>query len=46
MKRILLIALVAIFFHSCKIGKNYKGTEFEQPTSYAQEDPDRTVEPL
>jgi multidrug efflux system outer membrane protein len=38
MKRILLLALLAILFHSCKIGKNYKGTEFVQPTSYAQED--------
>ena len=43
MKRILLIVLVAIFFHSCKIGKNYKGTEFVQPASYTQEDPGRTV---
>jgi multidrug efflux system outer membrane protein len=43
MKRILLIALVAILFHSCKIGKNYKGTEFVQPTSFAQEDTTRVV---
>jgi multidrug efflux system outer membrane protein len=43
MKRILLIALVAILFHSCKIGKNYKGTEFVQPDSYRQEAPEMTV---
>ena len=43
MKRIVLIALVAILFHSCKIGKNYRGTEFEQPDSYAQEKLERAV---
>lgn len=43
MKRILLILLVAVLFHSCKIGKNYTGTELEQPTSYAQEDLGRTM---
>ncbi len=43
MKRILLIALVAFVLHSCKIGKNYRGTEFSQPTSYTQEDPGKAV---
>ena len=43
MKRILFILLFAILFQSCKIGKNYKGTEFVQPDSYAQEAPEMTV---
>jgi multidrug efflux system outer membrane protein len=43
MKRILLILLFAILFHSCKIGKNYKGTEFVQPDAYAQEAPETVV---
>ena len=29
--------------HSCKIGKNYTGTELEQPTSYGQEAPGLAV---
>jgi multidrug efflux system outer membrane protein len=43
MKRILYIILAIVLLHSCKIGKNYKGTEFNQPTSYAQQDPDASV---
>jgi multidrug efflux system outer membrane protein len=43
MKRILFILLFAILFQSCKIGKNYKGTEFVQPDSYAQEAREMTV---
>ena len=43
MKRILYIILAIALLHSCKIGKNYRGTEFNQPTSYAQQDPDATV---
>ena len=43
MKQLLSILLVAVFLHSCKIGKNYSGTELEQPTSYAQEAPEMTV---
>lgn len=39
MKRLLLIVLVAIFLHSCKIGKNYKGTDLVQPDKYAQQGP-------
>ena len=44
MKKSLLILLVAISFHSCKIGKNYQGVELSQPDSYAQADTMRIVE--
>lgn len=44
MKKILLILLVAILSHSCKIGKNYQGTELNQPNSYSQADTMQVVE--
>ena len=43
MKRLLAIVLAILLLHSCKVGKNYKGTEFNQPTSFAQVDPESTV---
>ena len=45
MKQRLLIALalVGILLQSCKIGKNYRGTELVQPNSFSQEDPGRIV---
>lgn len=45
MKRILLIALLALFSHSCKVGKNYRGTDFVQPGSYSQEAGARSLVP-
>jgi multidrug efflux system outer membrane protein len=38
MKKSLLILFLLAALYSCKIGKNYKGTEFIQPTTYAQKD--------
>lgn len=38
MKKYLYIMLLLTALYSCKIGKNYKGTEFIQPTTYAQKD--------
>lgn len=43
MKKLALIVLVILLMHSCKVGKNYKGTEFNQPTSFSQIDPDGSV---
>ncbi|PQB04174.1 efflux transporter outer membrane subunit [Aureitalea marina] len=43
MKRLFAIGLTILLLHSCKVGKNYKGTEFNQPTSFAQVNPDDTV---
>jgi len=34
MKRISWIAVVVLLFSSCKMGKNYKGTEFVPPETY------------
>ena len=44
MKRLLLIALVALLLQNCKIGKNYRGTDFVQPDKYAQQVPGLQVE--
>jgi multidrug efflux system outer membrane protein len=38
MKKFILILILFGALYSCKIGKNYKGTEFVQPTAYAQKD--------
>ncbi len=38
MKKSLLILVLLAALYSCKIGKNYKGTEFYQPTTFAQKD--------
>jgi multidrug efflux system outer membrane protein len=43
MKRLLYILAIAALLQACKAGKNYKGTEFVQPTSYRQADTLRTV---
>ncbi len=43
MKRLLYILVIAALFQACKAGKNYKGTEFVQPTSYRQADTLKTV---
>ena len=44
MKRLLLIALVALLMQNCKIGKNYQGTDLVQPDKYAQQVPGLQVE--
>ena len=43
MKRALVILVIFIALSSCKIGKNYKGTDFAQPNAFAQADTTATV---
>lgn len=38
MKKLITILLLAVFAFSCKMGKNYKGTDVYIPESYAQAD--------
>ncbi len=40
MKKATYLFLGLILFQSCKIGKNYTGTEFSQPQGYSQENGD------
>jgi len=43
MKKLVTILLIAALLQGCKAGKNYKGSNLVQPTSYAQADTLRTV---
>ena len=43
MKKLVYILVIAALLQACKAGKNYKGTEFNQPTSYRMQDTLRTV---
>ncbi|MGB5236494.1 MAG: efflux transporter outer membrane subunit [Flavobacteriaceae bacterium] len=38
MKKALFILAIFVVVSSCKVGKNYKGTDFAQPNSYAQDE--------
>lgn len=38
MKKLLLFLAVLVLAYSCKMGKNYKGTDFVMPESFNQED--------
>jgi len=44
MKRLIYLLVIPILLFACKAGKNYKGTEFVQPTSYRQADTMKVVE--
>ena len=43
MKKALVILVILIAISSCKIGKNYKGTDFAQPNAYSQADTTATI---
>ena len=43
MKRALAILAIILTVGSCKVGKNYKGTDFAQPNSYSQADTNATI---
>ena len=43
MKKALVILIVLIVVASCKVGKNYKGTDFGQPSAFNQADTTATV---
>lgn len=44
MKRLIYVLAIPVLLFACKAGKNYKGTEFIQPTSYRQADTMKIVE--
>ena len=43
MKKALVILAIIIAVSSCKIGKNYKGTDLAQPDAFAQADTTATI---
>ncbi len=43
MRKILVIIVLLTSFQACKIGKNYKGTEFIQPVEYSRSDSSLTM---